>query len=254
MLTPEQQEKIMAHADSVAPHECCGFVMEDGKIIKATNRHEDPENYFRISTQKFLATKKKGLIKAVYHSHVNGFNDFSGSDIAASRATGLPYILYFQPKPEFHYYDPNVILPYEGREYHFAYQNCYSLVCDYYKQELKIKLNDYYPDYDHDWGDLDDSKVEITDNERKYRILTPNSIKPEWQGFDVLPPQTEIRLHDILCMKIERTGSGLHLGVVTDVERAHMLHQLTDRLSEKTVYGGYYRDVTRCIFRHKTLL
>lgn len=228
----------MAHADREAPKECCGFVMMDGKIIKASNRHEDPENYFLISPQKFFATKKKGLIKAIYHSHVNGCNDFSGGDIAASRALGIPYILYFQPKPRFFYFDPNAIQPYEGREFHYAYQNCYSLACDYYKQELKIEMKPFYPAFDGQWNDPSFDPIA--------------EIKPEEQGFAILPPQAEIRLHDVVCIKNAGQQNAAHLGIIVDVERSHMLHH--ENISEVVVYGGWYRDNTRCIFRHRSLM
>lgn len=232
------QQAIIDHADRVAPQEACGFILADNSVMPCNNVHPDPENYFKISRQKERQAKRIG-IQAIYHSHVSGQRDFSPDDIANSRVLQIPYYLYYQPKPEFFYFDPRITQPYEGREFHYAYQNCYELVRDWYRQESAIELRECYPIRPDIWDEPDFDPIALID--------------PEGQGFVRVPKGATLQRGDVFQIRVGRQKRACHLGVLTDPDRNHWLHHLSDRLSILDVYGADWMDATEAVWRHSTL-
>lgn len=239
MINYSVQQQIIAHADRLAPKECCGFILEGDLVFPCENIHPEPENHFRIGINDRAAAETIAPIKALYHSHVAGFRDFSPDDIIVSRRERLPFVLYYQPKPEFFYFDPAEIPAYTGREFHFAYRNCYELVRDWYKCELEVDLKECYPVRPDIWDEPDFDPIAL--------------INPLEQGFVPFAKEAELQNHDIVQMRIGKQVQGCHLGVIVNVNRNHMLHHLSDRLSEITVYGGDWWKSTVRVWRHKSL-
>ncbi|WEU67280.1 C40 family peptidase [Xanthomonas phage JGB6] len=122
------------------------------------------------------------------------------------------------------------VAPLVGREFHHGILDCYTLVRDYYQQEMNITLKDY--ERADGWW------------ERGENLYMKNL---EDCGFYQVS-EREIKVGDMILMQI-RSNEPNHAGVY--LGDGLFLHHLYGRLSSRDVYGGYWRDATRFVVRHK---
>ena len=109
MLTSEIKQKIIAHSHHYPSIEVCGVITVDGEVVECENIADNPQEQFVISL--------KGIdqkIAAIYHTHWQDSQPalLSPIDIANSKATKLPYILYHTGFGQWDYYNPSDIYPY----------------------------------------------------------------------------------------------------------------------------------------------
>ena len=143
MQLPSDKE-ILEHFVEVYPNEGCGLLLNKrGKVvwIPCENVSDTPENNFSISSKDYIKASLSGDIYAIVHCHPDASSELSEADKKTSDFLGIPFIVFSVPGFEKTEYIPQKLKnPLLGRDYEFGSSDCYSLVRDYYEQELALKL------------------------------------------------------------------------------------------------------------------
>lgn len=152
--------EIQQHAIRSYPEECCGLVVGD-KYYPSVNLAPEPDpaqpektsrlNTFKISSKAMLAARKIGL-QAIVHSHPDGLDVPSAADMAAQIENVVPWIL-LKTDGEFAstpcvFGDSAPIPDLMKRTFRHGVTDCYSLIRDFYRQELNITLQEFPRDWD----------------------------------------------------------------------------------------------------------
>lgn len=225
------KREIALEARKCAPEECCGFVV-DGALMPCTNVHTSPLTNFAISAEDYARAEEAGAIQAIYHSHLENLDRFSIHDLKACKQCNIPWVMLHLPTNNFHYADPTGNAPYEGREWSYGVHDCYALVKDFYKREFEIELDDFERGEDEEWLNPGWSMfVNNYEDQGFYEVG-----RPEKKG-------------DILLMRMQ-SPSPNHVGVMNGNGACFYQH-LSNRLSQASVYGGYWAKVTVKVLRHK---
>lgn len=226
--------KISDYARSVLPHEACGLIV-DNAFIPCKNIHSEPTINFAIDAKAYARAEKKSAIQAVFHSHTDFLNSFTPHDIKSCKQCNLPWLLYAVGANSWSYIDPTGNAPYIGRQWQYGIYDCYSLVRDFYRREFAIELDDYDRGEEFEWASPE------------WRMFEKNFAG---QGFiDAEPPY---RRGDVLLMQLQASFPN-HVGVIADAERNIFYQHLLDRLSEESIYGGYWAKHTNRMLRHRSL-
>lgn len=149
ILPPDTVSKIRAEAVSGYPLETVWLVTDDG-CQQVHNLSESPEITFAVS-QKDLAGALARNLRAVVHSHPDGFAAPSGEDMSVQLALGVPWGVLSTDgvsASEIAWWGKGVEPPpLIGRPFRHGITDCYSLVRDYYSMELGIEL----PEFPRNW-------------------------------------------------------------------------------------------------------
>lgn len=231
MIPLSIKQAIAGEARKASPSECCGFVV-NGQIMPCDNFSPSPTDYFTISAEDYVKASELGEIEAVYHSHIDGVRGFSRPDIAACKQGGMPWIVFHLPSGDFFYADPTGGAPYEGRQWIYGIHDCYAMVKDFYGKEFGIELSDFERGEELEWEN------------KGWTMFVDNYSQ---QGFyEIERPE---RKGDVLLMQVGAPSPN-HVGVMTGQDNC-FYHHLMDRVSEKSVYGGYWAKVTAKTLRHR---
>lgn len=231
MISLAIKQAIAGEARKASPQECCGLIV-DGKIVPCRNTSAVPDDQFTIAAEDYIKASAMGEIEAVYHSHVNGLRGFSLPDIAACKQSNLPWIVFHSPSGDFFYADPTGSAPYEGRQWIYGIHDCYAILRDFYRREFNVALDDFGRGEEGEWEN------------KSWTMFTDHYCQ---QGFyEIERPE---RRGDFLLMQIGAPSPN-HAGVLTG-ESNCFYHHLMGRLSEKSVYGGYWAKVTAKALRHR---
>jgi proteasome lid subunit RPN8/RPN11 len=227
---------IREHAVEEAPREACGLIVKIGAsevCIRAKNIAEEPVRRFIMDPNAYVEALKAGEILAIYHSHATNGEGPSDADRAACGKTHLPWYVYTVAKDRFDViYPEGKIAPLIGRHFVWKVFDCWTLMQDYYQQELAIIL----PDFEYE--------ERFWEKGKNYYME-----KHKLAGFEQV--MGEMQLHDVLLMQINSRVVN-HAAIY--VGNNKILHHFYRRLSCKDVYGGYWRHVTSGIFRHRRFL
>ncbi|MBQ0463819.1 C40 family peptidase, partial [Enterobacter hormaechei] len=63
---------ILAHAATSFPEECCGVVIQKGRVekyIPCKNNAESPTEQFELNPEDYAAAEEQGTVVAIVHSH-----------------------------------------------------------------------------------------------------------------------------------------------------------------------------------------
>lgn len=121
---------------------------------------------------------------------------------------------------------------FEGREFRFDDQNCYTLLRDVYKARFGIELTDYACPSNW-WANGFDLYRALADQEG-FEVLNVNP--REWQEGDVL----------VIAVQ---SSVGNHCAIWLDSNL--ILHHLVGNLSSVTQFGGMFRNGLLGVYRHK---
>jgi proteasome lid subunit RPN8/RPN11 len=230
-------EAVRAHAGSESPRESCGLVVvHKGKqvYLPCTNIHHEPNNNFMIRPEDVVSAEDSGDVVAVVHSHVAHPPVPSDADLVQIEAHGLPWVIVNHPVGNIGIFEPSGYkAPLVGRQFSHGVLDCYSLVRDFYREELGVEL----PDHQRDpfWW------------EKGQNIYMD---RYEADGWSPVPAE-QARRGDMILMAHNSTvpnHAAVYLG------DGIMLHHLMGRLSTREVYGGYWAKITRVILRHRSQL
>jgi proteasome lid subunit RPN8/RPN11 len=238
------QRKAGAHARAeydAGRLEACGLVVERGErqmYVPCVNGHETPHSDFRIAAQEYAAAEEWGRIVAVFHSHPDESCHPSIGDQVACEASGLPWYILGLPDGKWGHCAPcGFELPYEGRPFVHGIIDCYSLIRDWYKRERSIEL----PDFQRrdNWWKPDE-------NGRCQDLYVENFTAAGFRKIEA----AQARDGDVILMQVSAPRTN-HGAILVNAAANHILHHVHDRLSETVVYGGYWRDWTTHILRHR---
>ena len=226
---------MAAHARKHENEESCGLIA-GGKFWPCKNTNPLPSQCFSISAEAFARVDEIG-VDAVFHSHLGLDNKFSKEDIKACKQVNVPWVMYCMGTNEWHYMDPTGNAPYLERQWIYGIYDCYGLIRDYYKQEFSIALDDFPRGEEREWESSD------------WRMFEKNFKE---QGF-VEIGDDDLKRGDVFLMQMQCSFPN-HVGVLHDLSSGVFYHHLTGRLSEASVYGGYWRKHTNKILRHRSMM
>jgi len=229
--------KIALHAEEAAPRECCGVItIIKGRqvYVPCRNMAETVED-FLLHPEDFADAQDKGEVVAIVHSHPTTKPEPSAADLASMEESGLPWFIYNPFLQEWGSAEPTGIKPaLYGRKFVHGVFDCYGFVRDYYRQELHIDLPYFHrnPEW---WAKGEEL------------LLDNNLIEAGFVEVD----QDKMRVNDVLVMQINSVTPN-HVGIL--VEDNILGHHAMNRLSSKDVYGQLWRNYTRKVIRHRSLL
>jgi len=220
-----------SHARLEQPREACGLVISDGGALTyrpCVNVAKDTEEHFAISAREYAEAEESGEVVAVFHSHPNASSAPSEADLAACKASTLPWHILSVPSGIWNGCAPTVA-DLIGREFAHGSTDCYGLVRDYYIANCNV----YLPDFPRD----DDWWSNGLDLYRDFYSVA---------GFDLV--QGEIQTGDVIIMQVHASVPNHAAVYLGDDE---ILHHLHGRLSRRETYGGAWRRMTWGIARHR---
>lgn len=236
-IADEILREIYAHAEEAHPQECCGIVVMvngDRKVIRSENKAPDPYTTFLLDSKLYL--KHIDNVEFVYHSHPAGDSTPSAADKASCEASQVPYLIVGWPTAELSRVTPTGYrAPLIGRSFVYGVFDCYSLVKDYYAEELGLTLDEFVrPPYG--WW-------------REAGAVSTFADNYESQGF--VRVEGGLQSGDVTLMMLGPTKVPNHIGVIQD--NGLLLHQTLHNISHEIVYGGYWRKNTVGVFRHESM-
>lgn len=88
-------DAVQAHANDAQPQECCGIVLRDGTVVRATNTFE-PESmrHCRYAIDPLMLRRyHRDEVLGFYHSHPNSAAWPEQNDLADAREVGMLEII-----------------------------------------------------------------------------------------------------------------------------------------------------------------
>jgi len=224
--------EIKAHALETPQLEVCGFVLNVAgreTVRRARNISSCPDQFFSIAPEEFAVVE--GDIVAIYHSHPASLAAPSSGDLAACNRSGFPWVIYSVPKDAFAEVEPEgLVAPLLGRQFLWGVHDCGTLLVDYYRELLGISLV-YEPYPELFWRDPEHK---------------PYLTKLQENGFELVH---DLREHDVILMQLSADVPN-HVAIYQ--AGGIIMHHVQNRLSCRDVYGGYWREITRHILRHRS--
>jgi proteasome lid subunit RPN8/RPN11 len=131
-MTPELLGRILEHARTEAPRECCGLLIAApdslAEYVPCRNIAEG-EDDFRIHPEDWADAEDRGHVLGVVHSHPGGPVTPSPLDLASQGSMGLPWWIVVPETSEWARFGES---PAEGRVFAWGVEDCYSLVRDHF--------------------------------------------------------------------------------------------------------------------------
>ena len=217
--------QIINHADSCGEAECCGFVIDNKTYMPCKNISPTPTEAFEISPDDWIQAETIGEITAIVHSHPNGLPILSEADQIYQQQTAVDWWIVCDN--QIHKF--RCIKPLLGREFEHGKTDCLTIVRDAYML-AGIDL----PDYERadDWWH---------NGQNLYLDLLPKN------GFERVDAE-DIQEGDIILVCL---GSETPNHAAVYIGNQYILHHCPDRLSKRDLYGGFWRNYTHSIWRHK---
>lgn len=225
--------EINVHVNSSPHKEICGLIISAKRKYKyiSCNNLADNSNEFIIDPIDYANAEDEGTIVAVVHSHINVNPSPSQADLIAIERHKLPFLIVNYPLNTFTYTEPSGYkAPLIGRPFVHGITDCYALLIDYYKQELKLDIMDF--DRQSEWWAKGDN------------LYLENYEKAGFVRVD------DLQKHDIILMQVASqvpNHCAIYLGDNI------ILHHVMGKASSRDVYGGYWKKITSLIVRHKSL-
>jgi proteasome lid subunit RPN8/RPN11 len=236
-LTDELRAAIIEHAGQEQPREACGLIARTGGVVQyltSQNMAAKGDQFMLDPDMMVMAEEANYELLAVVHSHPNASANPSMADRLNCEKSGLPWVIVGWPSGVFKTIEPEGwTAPYKGREFHHGVLDCYTLVQDWYRRELHIDL----PDYERDDGWW----------ESRADHPTQDLYMQQFSDAGFVRVFGEPQRHDGILMQV-RADVANHAAVYTG--DGVMLHHLHGRLSEETLYGGYWQRHTLALVRH----
>lgn len=233
-MNEQTKQAILTHAAEQYPKECCGLIIvSKGKEKYFACRNLAAGNgQFELDPRDWAKAEELGDIVTVVHSHCDLPPIPSEADRVSCEITGLPWVIVSWPSTQFGQLEPSgYVAPLIGRQFVHGVLDCYALVRDYYKQELKIDLPDFVRE--DEWWNKNQNLY--LDNFEKAGFVKVDSLQPHdgilIQYASPVPNHAAVHLGDNIIM-----------------------HHVTNRLSCRDVYGGFWRKNTVCFVRHRNFL
>lgn len=249
------KKAIEKHALKDYPRECCGLIIAVGgkqKYIPCRNI-ADHNLDFRMSAEDYALAEDQGQILSIVHSHIDRDAYPSEADLVSCEQTQLPWHIVavgldagdLEPSVrQWHSFEPSgYVSPLVGRDFFHGSLDCYGLVKDFYSRELGIEL----PEFEREdfWWQKEGNQELYLDNLDKAGFYQVD--EPQYGDLILMQYRSEKTNHGGIYIGDAQLKTQPDLHPVPNA----LLHHPMPRLSERTVYAGYWRDITRMIVRHK---
>lgn len=207
----------------------CGFVILNGgelEFINCENIADDPENFFEISPDDFVAVGSRYDIVAIAHSHPGGEPVLSVADFQMQQNTGMDWWLVCGGDVyQFPFFEPLL-----GRQFVHGHTDCYTLFRDFYRLAGKE-----FPNFERDdywWED-------------GFNLYMDHM---EEQGFERLTDVKELQVGDVILIQV---GADVPNHAAIYIGDQMVLHHSPCRLSKRDLYDGYWLKHTHSLWRFK---
>ncbi len=220
-------DEILTHAASQSGLECCGLVIDTGigRLYQPCQNIADrPELSFEISPDEWLKAELHGEICAVVHSHPEGPEYLSEADRVMQRRTACEWWLAGEQRVHRFRNVPPLL----GREFLHGVTDCYTLFRDAYHL-TGIELPEFAREDEWWLGEQE--------------LYLDNMVAGGFERAD-----EDVQPGDIIliCFGSARANhAAIYCGNQT------ILHHVPQRLSRRDTYGGFWRQYTHSIWRHK---
>lgn len=228
-------EKIFKHAEECYPKECCGLIV----MIRRKQYYRQCRNIsthkgsFVIHAEDYAEAEDAGDILKVVHSHCNQNAKPSEAGLIGCEKSKLPWLIVSWPTKQVHEFAPTGHkTPLIGREFVYGIVDCYTLVRDYYKQELGVEI------------------PEIERPEKDWWSRGENFYMDNFSRTGFVETE-QLEKHAVILMQI---GSPVPNHAAIYLDNNIILHHVQTRLSCREVYGGYWQKNTWTILKHSSLL
>lgn len=235
IISDSVKESILQHTIKEYPREMCGVIVGGEtqtfiKIPNIANKYDvDSRDSFVIDPKVYSSVEDMHNILAIVHSHPDHTAVPSVHDRVVCNQGEIPWVIMSYPEIDLSVTYPNPQTSLIGREFVHGVQDCYSLIKDYYGR-CGITLGEYHRE-DEWWNK---GKDYYLDNYGK-------------EGFIQIAPE-DVQIGDLILMQIESPTTN-HAAIM--YEDNVILHHLYGRKSCLGVYGGYWRERTTRVLRHK---
>jgi len=232
MLNDLHKQQIKEWALKEPDAEICGLFYVSGDsthIVKCKNIASNKREYFEIDPLQYLkiSNNKKNKIVGFFHSQLE-LNQPSELDYMVANGHGCKSIIYCVKEDKF--FDVENIdlkyIKYLYRDFKIGSNDCFGLVCDFYKNEYNIIINDYFRD--EKWF------------EKNSKIIEENFEK---EGFFEVDNFESIRNGDVILFSYK------HMGIY--LEKNLLLHAPYNRKSLVEKLNKSLIDRIGLILRHK---
>jgi proteasome lid subunit RPN8/RPN11 len=240
-MKTETLDDIKRHALEAYPDESCGLVVND-MYYPCRNMATLPKQHFVLNPEDYATCEDKGAIELVVHSHPDTNSLPSDADKLGCENSGHPWMIVSVLKDcdeevprigTINQFDPSGYkAPLVGRMFEHGVLDCYTLIQDWYKQELGIDL----PHFDRVDKWWDDGASDL---------YTQNFAKC---GFERIEAGCNLQVGDIILIQIRSKNNTPNHGAVY-LGDGKMLHHPYGRLSCVDVYGGMWMQYTRFVVR-----
>jgi proteasome lid subunit RPN8/RPN11 len=237
---------VRIHADSEAPRECCGVVIEgpEKKPVYVACRNIGGETeHFIIDPKDYANAEDGGRVLAIAHSHPFMSPAPSGADLTGIERTGLPWLIVNHPTGAFTITRPSGYrAPLVGREFVHGVHDCYGLVRDYFA-ERGVVLNDYPRTFNW-WKDPNGPDL------YRANFATEGFVVVHDGPLDSASLRM-VRKHDLILMRFLAAQDN-HMAVY--LGDGVILHHLVSQLSRREYYGEHWQRRTTAVLRHKSFM
>ncbi len=215
-------------------NEVCGLILDNKTVYPC--RNTSSKSRFSISEIDYLKASAKGEITGCYHSHLNSEKP-SFLDKINCKHHDIQFLIYCIKQDKFIELNPNDIKDtYFGRDFVFGKTDCFTLIRDFYLNELNIEIPDYFRDVNYWKSGLIESKIKEFG---KFKLIHEGKMSDT--GF--------LKENDIIIF------GGIakhmkHLGVYVGNEV--VLHHPTGRKSEFAQIDKKIKRITKGVLRHES--
>lgn len=234
MLNSNLKKHIKEYCKSNLSEEMCGAICEINNTLifkPITNCHNDKKNNFKLDLYEYIQLSYDYEIKAIVHSHING-KPTSFIDIVSCNNQKIDFIIYDTLNDVFHHIKPKEI-KYLNHNFEIGVHDCYSLVRDFYKNELNIELYNYRRN--EDWF-----------TQENY-IFDENF---QNEGFVIVDLES-LQKYDCLLFKLNNKDISNHIGIY--LENDVFLHHPRKGKSQLQELNNSYRKRIKYVIRHKNI-
>jgi proteasome lid subunit RPN8/RPN11 len=230
----------LEHARKECPRESCGLiVVYRGKEVYKPCRNvaESTNGSFLIHFEDWARAEDFGEIVCIVHSHPNLPPEPSQADLVGCEESKLPWLIV-NPRTGKHVrIEPKGYqAPLIGREFRWGTLDCFSLIRDYYLQELGIVIPNFNREQNF-WKKGQDLYLKHCEEAGFRRIR----IEDGW---------VNLQKHDVIVMCFGGGKIPNHGAVYLGDQR--ILHHCQGRLSSRDTWGGYWMHTAAYLLRHKT--
>ena len=133
------------YAKKQSPEEACGLlaIIKGEEIFwPCKNLAEGKFEFFILDPDDWAECEDQGEILGVIHSHPTGPATPSDNDKAACEHLGFPYYIYSIEHDHWEFFEPSgwKAPSLIGRKFIWGKYDCWSIVTDWYEQNLQIKI------------------------------------------------------------------------------------------------------------------